>query len=125
MNSIMYCDFLPSYYQGKIHYMGREGGNGYANTCIVKICYLVKFPGRNSTIHQFFRWEVLLWENHRHFSGGCGGKWGGGGGGYCLTETTFDYLNDVANLCHNAFAMSASLDKTVFVFHFFEGLFCL
>ena len=46
--------------------------------------------------------------------------------GYILTLaviTTFDWLNNVANLRHNAFATSASSNKSAFVFYLFESLF--
>ena len=38
---------------------------------------------------------------------------------------TFNWLHDVANLRHNAYAMSAMSDKTAFAFHFFDALYAL
>ena len=35
--------------------------------------------------------------------------------------TMFGLLNDVTDLRHNAFARSASANKTVFVYHLFES----
>ena len=35
--------------------------------------------------------------------------------------TMFGLLNDVIDLRHNAFARSASANKTVFVYHLFES----
>ena len=36
--------------------------------------------------------------------------------------TMFDWLYDVGGLRHNAFSMSASLDKTAFTLYFFGAL---
>ena len=44
--------------------------------------------------------------------------------GFILTLTvitTFDWLNDVANLRHNTFPMSTSPDETAFAFDFFDA----
>ena len=48
--------------------------------------------------------------------------------GYILTltvKTTFDWLNDVANVGPNALMTSANSDKTAFTFHFFDCLHAL
>ena len=81
-----------------------------------------------------------------HYLGGGGGGGGGGGAKAMLAPSlkllggglapppapppfsyayAFCWLNDVTNLRHNAFAMSASLDKTAFAFHFFDTLYIL
>ena len=33
-----------------------------------KIGYIVIYPRGNSTISPIFRWEILLWKNHSHYS---------------------------------------------------------
>ena len=81
---------------GAIPLWAGGGKNGYARTRIVdfppgKIGYIVKFPGRNSALWPFFRWEILIWKNHSHFSAGRGagsGTTGGGrGGGKLLSDS--------------------------------------
>ena len=42
-----------------------------------------------------------------------------------IVITTFDWLNDVIELRHNAIATSASSDKTAFLFHLFVSLYTL
>lgn len=42
-----------------------------------------------------------------------------------LTMIMFDWLNDITNLIHNAFATSAKSHKTAFGFHFFDFLHAL
>ena len=46
--------------------------------------------------------------------------------GYILTlavRTMFDWLTDITELCHTAFATSASSNKTAFTFHFLVCLY--
>ena len=38
---------------------------------------------------------------------------------------TFDWLNDIMDLCHNAFVTSASSNKTASALHFFCCLFAI
>ena len=42
-----------------------------------------------------------------------------------ITVQRFDWLNDVTDLRHNAFAMSASWNKSVSAFHLFHCIFAI
>ena len=72
-NSTMWRVLLQPYYQGKIHYEweNRLSENTYSRISPGEIGYIVLFPGVNSTISPFCRWELVLLE--KSFVSGGGG----------------------------------------------------